>query len=161
MAWLRRLAGAREQVPQLPTVQRTTRLASLRCRGEHHITPMYPALSLSASGRCFSCLPSPSCAGVGLRGLVAPFLHPACLDDLEQLREEGGWPMSAIRARGELRMSGIGAGELCEGPCSFVHAVCVLASGRSRTCHCGFLWRLCRFLIFVIFRRAGMLCRVD
>jgi hypothetical protein len=61
-----------------------------------------------------------------------------------------GWPMSAIRARGELRMSGMGAGELCEGLCSFVHAVCVLASGRSRTCHCGFLWRLCQFVIFVI-----------
>ena len=59
--------------------------------------------------------------------------------------------MSAMRARGELRMSGMGAGELCEGPCSFVHAVCVLASARSRNCHCVFLWRLCRFLIFVIF----------
>ena len=65
------------------------RTRALRCRGEHHITPMYPALSLSASGRCFSCMPSPSCAGGGLRGLVAPFLHPACLEALEQLREEG------------------------------------------------------------------------
>jgi hypothetical protein len=49
-----------------------------------------------------------------------------------------GWPMSAIRAQGELRMSGKGAGELCERPCSFMHAVCVLASARSRNCHCGF-----------------------
>ena len=46
-----------------------------------------------------------------------------------------GSPMSAIRARGELRMSGMGACEICEGPCSFVHAVSVLASGRSRKCH--------------------------
>ena len=46
-----------------------------------------------------------------------------------------GSPMSAIRARGELRMSGMGACEICEGPCSFVHAVRVLASGRSRKCH--------------------------
>ena len=68
---------------------------------------------------------------------------------------------SAMRERGELRLCGMGSCGLCEGPCSSVHAVCVLASARSRNCHCGFLWRLCRFLIFVIFRRAGMLCRVD
>jgi hypothetical protein len=35
--------------------------------------------------------------------------------------------MSAIRARGEFRMSGMGPCEICDGPCSFVHAVCVLA----------------------------------
>jgi hypothetical protein len=61
-----------------------------------------------------------------------------------------GWPMSAMRARGELRMSGMGSGELCEGPCSFVHAVCVLASARSRKCHWGFSRVLCAFVTFVI-----------
>ena len=58
--------------------------------------------------------------------------------------------MSAMRARGELRMSGMGAGELCEGPCSFVHAVCVLASARSRKCHWGFSSVLCALVTFVI-----------
>ena len=67
--------------------------------------------------------------------------------------------MSAMRARGELRMSGMGAGELCEGPCSFVHAVCVLASGRSRKCHCGFLWRFVGFVTFVI--SVVPACRVE
>ena len=61
-----------------------------------------------------------------------------------------GWPMSAMRARGELRMSGMGSGELCEGPCSFVHAVCVLASARSRKSHCGVSRVLCAFVTFVI-----------
>ena len=49
-----------------------------------------------------------------------------------------GWPMSAMRARGELRMSGMGAGELCEGPCRSVGAAGSCASGCSRTFHCGF-----------------------
>ena len=49
-----------------------------------------------------------------------------------------GSRLSAMRARGGLRMSGMGAGDLCEGPCRLVHAVCVLASASSRKCHCGF-----------------------
>ena len=61
----------------------------MRCRGEHHSVPMCPALSRLASGRRFGCLRSPSCAGDGVRGLVAPFLRTVCLDALEQLREEG------------------------------------------------------------------------
>ena len=67
--------------------------------------------------------------------------------------------MSAMRARGELRMSGMGAGELCEGPCSFVHAVCVLASARSRKCHWGFSRVLCAFVTFVI--SVVPACRVE
>ena len=99
-----------------------------RCRGEHQIMPMTPALPLIPSGRRFTCLPSLSCAGTVLRALVASTPWTA---------SGGGWlPFSAMHARGGLCMSGMGAGELCEGPCSFVHAVCVLASGRSRTCHC-------------------------
>ena len=107
----------------------------MRCRGEHHSVPMCPALSRLASGRRFLCLRSPSCAGDGVRGLVAPFLLTARLDGLEQLREKGLADEPALRERGQLRMSGIGSGELCEGACRFVHAVCVLASGRSRKCH--------------------------
>ena len=61
----------------------------MRCRGEHHSVPMCPALSRLASGRRFLCLRSPSCAGDGVRGLVAPFLLTARLDGLEQLREKG------------------------------------------------------------------------
>ena len=49
-----------------------------------------------------------------------------------------GSPLSAMRSRGGLCMSGMGAGDLCEGPCRLVHAVCVLASASSRKCHCGF-----------------------
>jgi hypothetical protein len=61
-----------------------------------------------------------------------------------------GSPMSAMRSRGGLRMSGMGASDICEGPCSFVHAVCVLASASSRKCHCGFSWRFVGFVTFVI-----------
>ena len=49
-----------------------------------------------------------------------------------------GSPLSAMRSRGGLCMSVMGAGDLCEGPCRLVHAVCVLASASSRKCHCGF-----------------------
>ena len=61
-----------------------------------------------------------------------------------------GSPMSAMRSRGGLRMSGMGASDICEDPCSFVHAVCVLASASSRKCHCGFSWRFVGFVTFVI-----------
>ena len=56
-------------------------------------------------------------------------------------------------------MSGMGAGELCEGACSFVHAVCVLTSARSRKCHCEFLWRFVCFVTFVI--SVVPACRVE
>ena len=46
--------------------------------------------------------------------------------------------MSAMRARGEIRMSGMGVGEFCEGPCRSVGAAGSCASGCSRTFHCGF-----------------------
>ena len=75
-----------------------------------------------------------------------------------------GSRLSAMRARGGLRMSGMGAGDLCEGPCRLVHAVCVLASASSRKCHCGFSRVLCAFVtLFCHFRRAGMsyIPRVD
>ena len=49
-----------------------------------------------------------------------------------------GSRLSAMRARGGLRMPGMSAGDLCGGPCRFVHAVCVQASASSRKCHCGF-----------------------
>jgi hypothetical protein len=89
---------------------------------------------------------------------VAPFLHPARLDALELLREEGLADERDASA-GELRMSGMGSGELCEGSCSFVHAVCVLASARSRKCHWGFSRVLCAFVTFVIFVVPA--CRIE
>ena len=64
--------------------------------------------------------------------------------------------MSAIRSRGGLRMPGMGAGELCEGPWSFVGEAGACASGRSRTCHCGFSCRLCGFCVLSHVRRVGM-----
>ena len=70
-----------------------------------------------------------------------------------------GSPLSAMQSRGGLCMSGMGAGELCEGPFSSVPALCVLASGRSRTCCCGVSWRLCGIChsdIFVV-----PACRVE
>ena len=70
-----------------------------------------------------------------------------------------GSPLSAMRARGGLRMSGMGASELCEGPCSSVPALCVLASARSRKSHCGFSRVLCAFVIFVIFVVPA--CRIE
>ena len=58
-------------------------------------------------------------------------------------------------------MPGMSAGELCEAPCSFLHAVCVLASDRSRKSQGGFsfLAFVC-FYDFCRFRRAGMSHRV-
>ena len=70
-------------------LQLTSWLAAMRCRGEHHIVPMCPVLPLIPSGRRFTCLPSLSCAGTVLRGLVAAFPHAARLDALELLLEEG------------------------------------------------------------------------
>ena len=70
-----------------------------------------------------------------------------------------GSPLSAMRSRGGLCMSGMGAGELCEGPCSSVPALCVLASARSRKSHCGFSLVLCAFVIFVIFVVPA--CRIE
>ena len=67
-----------------------------------------------------------------------------------------GWSMSAIRSRGGLRMPGMGAGELCEGPWSFLGEAGACASGRSRTCHCGFSCRLCGFCVLSHVRRVGM-----
>ena len=67
--------------------------------------------------------------------------------------------MSAMRERGGLRMSGMSAGDLCEGPCRCVHAVCVLASASSRKCHCEFLWRFVCFVTFVI--SVVPACRVE
>jgi hypothetical protein len=61
-----------------------------------------------------------------------------------------GSQLSAMRARGGLRMSGMGSGDLCEGPCRLVHAVCVLASASSRKCDCGFSRILCAIVTFVI-----------
>ena len=82
-------AGWREHESNFLNSQRTTWLASMRCTGERHIVSMCPALPLIPSDRPFTCLPSPSCAGDGVRGLVAPFLLTARLDGLEQLREKG------------------------------------------------------------------------
>ena len=56
-------------------------------------------------------------------------------------------------------MPGMGADELCEGPCSSVHAMRVLASARTRTCHCGFVWRFVGFVTFVI--SVVPACRVE
>ena len=50
--------------------------------------PVCPTVSRIPSGRRFTCLPLPSCAGTGLRSLVADFLPRARLDALELLREE-------------------------------------------------------------------------
>ena len=47
--------------------------------------------------------------------------------------------MSAIRSRGGLRLPGMGASELCEGPCSFVGQAGACAIGCSRTFYCEFL----------------------
>ena len=57
-------------------------------------------------------------------------------------------------------MPGMSAGELCEAPCSFVHAVCVLASDRSRKSHWGVFLAFVCFYDFCRFRRAGMSYRV-
>ena len=70
-----------------------------------------------------------------------------------------GSRLSAMRARGGLCMSGMGAGELCEGPCSSGPALCVLASARSRKSHCGFSRVLLAFVIFVIFVVPA--CRIE
>ena len=67
--------------------------------------------------------------------------------------------MSAMRERGGLRMPGMSAGDLCGGPCRFVHAVCVQASASSRKCHCGFSWRFVSFCEFVI--SVVPACRVE
>jgi hypothetical protein len=66
--------------------------------------------------------------------------------------------MSAMRARGQ-SSSVRGRAALC------MHAVCVLANGRSRKSNVteGFPWRLCACMLFVDccqFRRAGMSYRV-
>ena len=60
---------------------------------------------------------------------------------------------------GGICMSGMDAGELGEGPCSSVPALCVLASARSRKSHCGFSLVLCAFVIFVIFVVPA--CRIE
>ena len=124
---------------------------------------MCPALSLLAPRRCFLCLPSPSCAGDGWcpseASYVAPFLQTVRLEALELHRVEVS-PYSAIRSCGGLCMSGMSAGELCEAPCSFVHAVCVLASDRSRKSHWGVFLAFVCFYAFCRFRRAGMSNRV-
>ena len=70
-----------------------------------------------------------------------------------------GWSMSAMRERGGLRMPGMSAGDLCGGPCRFVHAVCVQASASSRKCHCGFSWRFVSFCEFVM--SVVPACRVE
>jgi len=46
--------------------------------------------------------------------------------------------MSAFRARGELRMSRMGACEICEGPCSSVGVAGSCANGCSRKFGCEF-----------------------
>jgi hypothetical protein len=56
-------------------------------------------------------------------------------------------------------MSGMSAGELCKAPCSFVHALCVLASDRSCKSHWGVSYRLCAFMIFVDFVVPA--CRIE
>ena len=71
-----------------------------------------------------------------------------------------GSPLSAMRSRGSLCMSGMGAGELCEGPCSSVPALCVLASAHSRKYHCGFSRVLCAFVTVVIFVVPACACGV-
>ena len=67
--------------------------------------------------------------------------------------------MSAMRARGVSACRGMGAGNLCEGPCRLVYAVCVLASARSRKCHWGFSRVLCAFVTFVI--SVVLSCRIE
>ena len=58
--------------------------------------------------------------------------------------------MSAIRSQGGLRMPGMGAGELREGPCSSVGEAGACASGRSRKSHCGFLRVSVRLVILAM-----------
>ena len=58
--------------------------------------------------------------------------------------------MSAIRLQGGLRMPGMGAGELREGPCSSVGEAGACASGRSRTFYCEFLRVSVRFVILAM-----------
>ena len=67
--------------------------------------------------------------------------------------------MSAIRSRGGLRMTGMGAGEHCEESCSFVDEAGAYASTRSRKSHCGFSRVLCAFVTFVIFVVPA--CRIE
>jgi hypothetical protein len=125
---------------------------------------MCPALPLIPSDRPFTCLRSPSYAGTGLRGLVASSLHPAS----RRASRRWSWnfskgsPMSAMRSRGGLRMSGMGGSDLCEGPCV------QLCAGRVRPCERLLsqisLWVFSRFVCFCDichFRRAGMSYRVD
>ena len=85
----------------------------MRCTGELHIVSMWPALPLIPSDRLFTCLRSRSCAGSGLRGLVAPFLHAARLDTLE-LYTEKELTVERDTVAGGLRLPGMGASELCE-----------------------------------------------
>ena len=89
---------------------------------------------------------------------MAPFLLTARLDGLEQLREKGLTVERDASAGAAPHVWDESAGDLCEGACRFVHAVCVLASGRSRKCHCGFLWRFVGFVTFVIYVMPA--CRV-
>ena len=65
--------------------------------------------------------------------------------------------MSAIRSQGGLRMAGMGADELREGPCSSVGEAGACASGRSRTFYCEFLRVSVRFVILaMLFVSVGM-----
>ena len=70
-----------------------------------------------------------------------------------------GSPLSAMRSRGGLCMSGMGAGELCEGACSSVGVAGSCASGCSRTFCYEFLRVLCAFVTFVIFVVPA--CRIE
>ena len=72
-----------------------------------------------------------------------------------------GSPMSAMRSQVGLRMSGMGASDLCEGPCRFVQAVCVACE---RLLSQISLWVFSRFVCFCDIchsRRAVMSYRVN
>ena len=69
---------------------------------------------------------------------MAPCLHPARLDALELLGEEG-LVDELVTVAGGLRMAGMGADELREGPCSSVGEAGACAIGCSRTFYCEFL----------------------
>ena len=70
-----------------------------------------------------------------------------------------GSSLSAMRVRGGLRMSGMRADELCDGPCSFVGEAGACASGCSRESHYGFLCVSVRFVILAMLVVPG--CRIE
>ena len=158
MAWLRRLARAREQVPQLPTDDLAGLLAVYRLAPQPSHVPCTAACPAWRLADVFDACGRPRVQEMVSEDSWHLFLRRRASTPWSSFGRRGS-RLSAMRARGGLRMSGMGASDLCEGPCSFVQAVCVPASACSRKYHCGFSRVLCAFVTFVIFVVPA--CRIE